>query len=412
MARTKKERLYLRDWLLIALMFLINFEYFFVNVFGFDSIWKPYRIVAFIGALLVLPKLIGQREKYLGLMSPLLLSLACAIGLSLLLVAVEEADYDAVMHSLKLLSVGICLTLCAVAASMRAIRIGMFFLVLGLLVNLGYAWFIESSDFYRETGFFRNPNHLGTALGVACMYVVGIVSNRRQWLIVATLFILLAGIFLTGSRSALFAVLLVVLMGAVRQPGARVALVVLFLVGTLGYLSFGAELLEWLNSYQDGRLAYRFGISEITRAGYRKELAVAGLNLGLETGFIGVGISQFADFHYFYLVDSLGVLEDKYGHAVGIHNFYLILLVEWGLAATIFMVIFGKNLLTRTNRRKDDMGQFANRLIWMFVLVAATADITAYVHFWVAIGIVIAIVNSKPVKSQKSRMPSPHAFTS
>jgi O-antigen ligase len=312
----------------------------------------------------------------------------------------DQAHYGPIGHQLLLLITGIALMLFASTVSMNVMRVGMVVFIIALLINL---IFMEFTMYSRMTGFFRNPNHFGFSLGIAALYLANYstVKNSHRMLKIASLIVIFVGIFLTGSRSALIGLLVVMPLISLYKNGLKslvLGMVILLILGALYSL-----VLQDIDAFN--LIADRYSGSELTRAGNRTQLSMAALNLGSDTGFLGVGVDQFRSMYYFDLVDRLDFLHDKYGIPLGIHNFYLQLLVEWGVLSFILMAIFILFLLKRLGKSNCGLVLFAKSIILYFLLVAFTADITQYVSFWLALGLTIAIIRSETlVKRQNANL--------
>lgn len=376
--RSLTEPLRSRDWLFILFLFSIHFEYLYVRLGVSDTIFKPYRLLAIAAVLAYLPHALNDITRVRHLFAPIAFAMVYAIAIT----AFASREHE-ILNYLLLPATNLIMLFAAMSASStRALKLGLAAFCVGVGINIAYGITAFAADQYRLVGFYRNPNHLGVAIACAVIILVYQLPRWLRFWRIAILAYFVCGIVLSGSRGAILATALSIVMISIADKRRRLMIVGIVVLGSACVWLLMDPIMAGLDSLNNGRLRERYSQQELTRAAGRLEIARSALYVGTETSFIGIGINRYQDYHRSTLRKLR--IRDSYGIALGTHNFYISLLVEWGVPALLaFLVFFFRAFKSRLAVARH----FIFGAVVMVAVFGATTDLVSVVGAWVVLGL-------------------------
>ncbi len=371
-------RTFPRDWCFWFVMFSVNLQDI-LELWGIDTVFKPYRMAALALGVLGIPHLFVQWSVIRRWLLPLMAAYSYALLMTFLWGGVgglvEFLPYAA--------TAGALLVCTCTVSSLRSLATGCYAYIAGFWLSCLLGLTSEAGRFGgRFSGLFHNPNYFGYA---ACICIIFLLNPRLRF--PGILRLLLVGfsfvfVFLSGSRGSAAAALLSGGTQIVKNPRLLGALVFLAAVaGVAGTMTeSGLERFEKTNR----SLLRRYTASEIERGGTgRLAVALAGLETGYERGFVGIGLDQFRKGYFQKHFPRMARLRK--GKGLGLHNAYISLLTEWGLPATILVVVSFWRLF-RDAGRSPWFRVWIQGFLWATFVMGLSGEVMTTPHFWLMFG--------------------------
>lgn len=386
----------LLDLLFWLVMFLVNLQEL-LELRGIDTIYKPYRVVSLGLAVLALPIFLVQWQSVRQILLPLLGAFGYAIAMTGL-----QSGTGGLIGALPFVATALALLMCAsVIQTRRSLYIGCYAYLLGFVLSfaLGYFYETESSS-GRFSGLFHNPNYFGYAASIGVIFLMNPSLKFPYWMRALLVVTILTFVFLSGSRSALAAAVIALLTQIISNPRLFRVLMV-----------FGVAAIITASVWESGISDFtrfnkivlrRYSADEIERGGRgRLALAQAGLDAGIDTWFVGIGIDQFRIrffTKYFFVVDRNGEVRQ-----LGLHNAYITALTEWGLPAFLVLAFLAFRVYHQA-------GQVPEFKVWIrgFLITSLVTGFAGNVlgtpHFWLIFGFMTQLFRLGQQHEQLKRM--------
>jgi len=360
-------------WLLMLLVSVPNV----LEIWGIDTIFKPYRVVSMILAGIMIPQILRETWVTRRFSVPLFTALSYV---SIVTVVFSGAG----MFSMFPLIIG-CLSLffaTYAVTSRKSLLIGLMASLLSFFFSAGYGLFIFSQGQYRLNGLFTNPNSLGYA---GCFALLVIVN--RHFAIPAYARLLgglgtIGVIVLTGSRGSLLALFVAFAAQLWRQPRLFRGLVLGGVLLLLASIFIAPEIDSVMRRNQS--LLNRYSSRMVEEGGSgRLALAKAALEVSVNHGFVGVGLGQFRLQYFTKHFQIFGT--DGQIQRLGVHNTYVSLLCEWGIVGfTCFALIFLR--LVRDSKFMNYGRDWILGYVCTTLFMGISTDLLTDVHYWVMLG--------------------------
>lgn len=357
--------------LFLLYAFLLPFERIlrFVSASAEDSIFKPYRIVAFVIFAVWLGWMAQSGRTYRPDTGDKTFYAIFSYGtvMALFWHAVAENDLDYTWKALQLILIALAVYVVAKDARFSPKEIRGIFVAYALGLFIAFAWsmVLQDSISGRLRGFYKNPNQLGVAGSVCFLFFFAqfVFSERpRITSQIARVGLAVGALALTalsGSRGATFAALggtLVLLFFAfskrqhARSRGPRLFgfAALCIVVALSSFDSFDA-------AFQQTDSSTRFRREEAAQSAEgRWSLWVSGMNVGVDHFGIGAGTSQYFSHHLSSVKELRGYVDqDLEGIVLGTHSDFVDLFASYGVLGLVLYLLYNwkaaKNLLQRTN---------------------------------------------------------------
>ena len=341
--------------LLQLYVFLLPFEMLWLELFGVDTILKPYRLV---GLAIIGLKIVGTFNPRTRVRIDVFDRVFLAIFTWGLLAAVfwyvlsgsgnlSWATSDSI---LIFFAFAVYIVLKSETRQFATVEKLLDSFLLGTLVSIvSYAGFFGSITADRFQAFYDNPNRLAVAV-TACLVLIvarflfGRVRRRGvDYLWHGGLFLFLSFVlFFTGSKGALlgFAFSLMAfaipLMVRSKQTGSlnlgRVVAILPVVVAA------GLVISAAFTEYEDSTAVQRYQIGSgrtSNSAGSRLDIWESAWNVAQDHYFLGVGTAQYRFYHRDYVSRLDNLRSPKIAEAdLGTHSDYLNLLTSFGIVCT------------------------------------------------------------------------------
>ena len=130
-------------------------------------------------------------------------------------------------------------------------------------------------------------------------------------------------------------------------------------------------------------LTDRFQESNLKTGSGRFDIAKAALNLGVDTGFSGVGIGQYRYYHLDYLESN--AYDTVLNYKLSTHNLFLDLLVNFGIISFfifLYILILNKRKIEQI---KDSQSRKITFLLFFVILIVSySQEMFTFPIFWLA----------------------------
>ena len=341
-------------WILFCVyVFMLPFENITKVMWQIESPYRPYRILALLIGLLIVISRKPQGLKFykndLNLVWVYLFGLIPSmIAWSKGMVLAESFWLTSIQYFIVL---WIFLLIKSLPFTIRNIYQCMDLFCFGVVINSIYMLYLFGFvDMGRQSGWMDNPNFAAFACNVAFTYFFyqfyhtpasGI--KKFSWLV--AVFILFAGLLVTGSRSALISfalsmILIILFQFNWKQTMAKTGLVVISLLLLSLIIDF--------NRLADAIPAWNRLVTLSGKEEARSTLWLKGLEAFKDSDFIGLGIEQFKNpKNYSRFVGQTENVSVANQAGLVLHNDYLTVLVEYGILAFVCFVGFYKTLFNK-----------------------------------------------------------------
>lgn len=378
-------------WILFCVyVFMLPFENITKVMWQIESPYRPYRILALlIGLLIVIsrkPKGLKFYKNDLNLVWVYLFGLIPSmIAWSKGMLLAESFWLTSIQYFIVL---WIFLLIKSLPFTIRNVYQCMDLFCFGVVINSIYMLYLFGfKDMGRQSGWMDNPNFAAFACNVAFTYFFyhfyhtsasGI--KKFSWLV--AVFILFAGLLVTGSRSALISFVLSMILIILFQFNWKQTLIKTGLVLIpLLLLSLQIDF----NQLADSIPAWNRLLSLSSKDDARTTLWLKALEAFKNSNFIGLGIEQFKNpKNYSKFVGQTDNVSAANQVGLVVHNDYLTVLVEYGLPALICFVGFYYRVFIRLNKAyKNNKELYVFRICFWNVVVFSFFDSTFQSHsFW------------------------------
>ena len=329
--------------LIPSFFFLTCFEFFFVKIFGFDLIFKPYRIISIIISV----RLIFHKNIYLDKYDLLhFLYISIGLLLSLLQSIFFNTSFAPTLNVLThfIIMYVPCIYIKNTIKDIKTLQNLIFVFLVGVYINALYCifefYFINTEGFVRSSGFYRNSSHASCVLSVLFFYLVLNYNKRgkgiQKFLFkVINILLVLFAIISTGGKTGVLTVLLSPFVFAFYNWKKVAITVPVFLI-----ISF-ILLVQLQNDNTMSSVLSRYTLDEFIRGGGRFDIWKSATNLIADTYFIGVGWGQFINYSLEYAQELFSTSTKVVGNfKLVTHNAFLQSIVEFGLFGFfIFLLI-------------------------------------------------------------------------
>jgi O-antigen ligase len=257
------------------------------------------------------------------------------------------------------------------------------------------------------SGLFENPNSFG--LG-GCSAIIVIlngyvpIKNATRWALVAAITPVL---FLTGSRGTLVAGAGGIASQLWRNPNLFRGMV----IGAIGLATTAYFFDEQLQRMLNSNALFRLTNVDIVERGAFGRMAQmqAGMTVGAEHAFVGIGLGQYRLKHHTRFFYRRGL--DGQVSQLNLHSLYLSLLVEWGLVGFLcFGVIFVRLVHSVKHLRYEK--DFVYGFLGVSLLNGLGNNLLGEIHFWLMLGLCVQFIRfaqvSRP-EAQPRPLPHPNA---
>ncbi|MGB5025308.1 MAG: O-antigen ligase family protein [Saprospiraceae bacterium] len=334
-------------WILFCVyVFMLPFENITKVMWQIESPYRPYRILALLIGLLIVISRKPQGLKFykndLNLVWVYLFGLIPSmIAWSKGMLLAESFWLTSIQYFIVL---WIFLLIKSLPFTIRNIYQCMDLFCFGVVINSIYMLYLFGfEDMGRQSGWMDNPNFAAFACNVAFTYFFyqfyhtpasGI--KKFSWLV--AVFILFAGLLVTGSRSALISfalsmILIILFQFNWKQTMAKTGLVVISLLLLSLIIDF--------NRLADAIPAWNRLVTLSGKEEARSTLWLKGLEAFKDSDFIGLGIEQFKNpKNYSRFVGQTENVSVANQAGLVLHNDYLTVLVEYGILAFVCFVGF------------------------------------------------------------------------
>lgn len=277
------------------------------------------------------------------------------------------------------------------------------------LLNAIYMIYIfVFEDIGRQSGFMDNPNYAAFTLNIAlAFYLYKFVWPVEQNQKIVRLYyifafcLILAGIFVTGSRSALVSLVVTIfLFVMLRFSWKRLFVTLLFLLAVFVWAKqyeIGQKYLEVIPLLN--RLEALSGREES-----RLTLWIQGWQAFEDTYFLGLGIEQFKNpkiYSQYLQTSDNPMLVSQEG--LVLHNDYLAVLFEFGIIPFLLFISFYYHIFYKLKVQLKHQEGTLWFICFINVLIFSFFDTTFQsLPFWFVILILSALAEMKDGKTQSS----------
>jgi O-Antigen ligase len=386
------DKLEMGDYAFICMMAFINIPNI-LEVWGIDTIFKPYRMLALVIACFCVPRFL--RLDWFGrqLAYPVIFAISFTTLMLFLL-----GGLDSWISELPFIGTIVFLFISTFALNSRkAIYFSLYASAVSFLISAYFGILAFNDGQYRLSGLFENPN----TFGYAGCFVIIFAVNRYFPIPKMVRFFLglcaLPAMLLTGSRGTILALLGGYFSQVWRNPKLTFGTAIF-----LGCLMIGATLFKsTISEYASRSVFDRLTDREVVEKGGESRLAMmlSGVQVAAEHGFIGIGFGQYREKHFARMFHDVG--SDGQVNKLEIHNFYATILCEWGVVGVYcFAAVFIR--LVRFSRFLPSVRDWVIGFLGVTLANGLGSSLVSEVHFWVMLGISIQLVRLGRLEMQRS----------
>ena len=414
----------LLKYLSYLFIFLAGFEFVLDHLFGIVTLFKPYRLVGLtliaLGFFYKMKKkegIIPYREDYLLIFNQIigLVILGSVLGLG---GSLKFTSFLGLANGWIILLTYLYFSRQKINS--KELEIYLIIFLSALVIN---ALYINFQAYYlglfaRYSGFFKNPNFCAFALNVSSYIILykifqkGFSLKSIFWLVL--LFNQVLGLLATGSRSGIGSLIIFSTIYIIIFTSFKTKLqlgIITILISPFFLQSSFFSTMDSTNNVGINRFNKLLDVEE-TSKDPRLYIWRAGIEAGKEVFFMGIGPFQFKENFARHLrkipnvpySESASLRNDK---GLGLHNYYLTVLIEYGFIPFLFFITFISVKMIRNVKRlwKYKDGLSALRLIIFFnmILLMFTSNAQLSPFFWTLMALCnINLV--RPVAIQKKRI--------
>lgn len=377
----ERPRFTMPDYLYFVMMGMANVP-LILELWGIDTIFKPYRVCALVLALLAIPIVLNEGAITRRFTVPFLL----AVGYMFAVTAI----FGGASMLAQVPFIVTCFALffaTYVVTSRRALTMGLVCYLISFLVSSYFGLLAFNRGEYRFTGLFDNPNSFGFGGCFAVLILLNRYTPLSRNLSYFFGLVLTPIFILTGSRGTVLALVGCFASQLWRNPK------MLWLTGAIVIASFviGDLYSKEIGNFVGRRSVFTRYNQQIVSRGASGRIAQikAGMQVAGEHGFIGIGLGQYRLKHharFFRERDSRGRIRK-----LEIHNIYVSLLCEWGLFGFLCFAVLVYRLIEFT-RHLDAERDFVFGFIGICALNGLGNNLLGEIPFWIMLGICIQLV--------------------
>jgi uncharacterized protein YhhL (DUF1145 family) len=379
------------DFVFWAMMLFANIPQI-LTLWGIDTVFKPYRMLALVASLLAFKTILAQDRVSRLFTRPMLAALVYVFVVTVIFAGAEFVDQVPFLVA--------CLTLFFASfavTSRQSLFIGMLAFVLSFLVSSYFGVIAFNSGKYRLSGLFENPN----AFGYGGCLALAVLLNRFyplptiiKWLVSIALMPVLV---LTGSRGTILAGTGLVASQTWRNKNTFFFLCLAALAAWTVIEIFPSEIDDLMGRSVMTRLTD----ADVVRRGSEGRLAQisAGMQVAAEHGFMGCGLGQYRLQHHTRFFQHRGL--DGQISRLEIHNVYVSLLCEWGIVGFYCFFLIIRRLLVLSKGRGLER-DFIYGFLGASFLNGLGNNLLGEVPFWIMLGVCVQLCRFSYLGNDKS----------
>jgi O-antigen ligase len=381
------------DYLFWSMMLTINAPNL-LQVWGIDTIFKPYRMISLLLLLLAIPQIMRQTHKTLQFSLPLFFAIGYATFVTGLFAGSSAFD------QFPLLITGLALFFSPfVLSSRRSLIIGLYAFLISFAISAAFGFIALRTGRYRMSGLFENPNSFGLGACFAIIIILNGYLRIPNWIRIPAVVATFPVLFLTGSRGTLIGAAGGLFAQLWRNPALFRSLMVCSVLAASAAFFFD----EKLQGFLENQALYRITKLDIVERGAEGRLAQmrAGMIVGAEHGFIGIGLGQYREKHHTRFFFRRGL--DGEISKLNLHSLYMTLLVEWGLVGFVAFGVILVRLVKMSKGLKYEK-DFIFSFLGISLLNGLGNNLLGEIHFWLMLSICVQFIRfSDPVAALQSR---------
>lgn len=397
--------------LLLATVLLIAFEQVILALTGSDTIYKPYRVALIVLAALSLflrPKISWRARRILVLIFFVYFaSILVALFRSILVQINLESTYnDALLFGISFMLFTLSVML---LDSVKDVERYIFVIIISALLSTVLSLTeLTESNFFRFAGFFRNPNHYAYMMGLTVISAVYLLFDKKNniWLLgllAACVSISLFFIYMSGSRGVMVAIAAVSILTLLQKYSRSQRTVTTKFIAVMAVIS-GIVLTSYVidNSmvlFSD-RFRYRYEMEHIITGSGRIDLWRAGLLAAWDSAFMGLGLGQYIENHYYYINQLSGsVYSTVLNYELGLHSEFINLFVEGGVILLgiycymLWVIWRGVNRCGRIFRDYQGLSRLVQSLIVFDIVVSLFQNMYIVPMHWIVLALGVSLIN-------------------
>ncbi len=329
-------------------------------------------------------------------------------------------DHNNIYYLLKILTGFLILLSLSGIMEYVGIKTGYNFLIRPIFSLLGttqiYSDAHGGAGLLRISGLIGSPENFGFFLAFMFPCLIGLrfYSPRYRWIIDVAIFLCIITIILSGTRSALLAVIMYLVLSFIFKFKHHL-IVKLMMVGFTGFI-----LLSPLSKTMSDRLQL-LSIDNSYQLVMRKQFHKVAYDLSMREKWFGTGWGSFNDNYLKHLTEFPVLYESRHNARSGlnkIYNIYLQFLHDLGIFGLIIFLLFWINCIVvsfKVSRYSDNIvfqyigfGFFTTLVTWtalgymgspnFFLIIGWNTILPAF--FWMYCGIVFGIYHYDIIPSQ------------
>jgi O-Antigen ligase len=380
--RLEVAKLTIADYLFFCMMAFVSIPNI-LEVWGIETIFKPYRVLAMIIGCFSISQLIRMDSLGRKLAYPILFAIFYTTCMLFLF-----GEWSSFVGEIPAIGTMVLLLVSPLSLSSRkAVLYCLYASVISYLISSYYGMLAFNQGEYRLRGLFENPNSFGYAGCFVLLFSVNRFFPIPKMFRFILVFLTLPVMILTGSRGAILAAMGGFFSQVLRNP--KLAISTAFVIACFFVAStfFESAVSKYTSRSVFDRLTKR---DMIERGGEgRVALTMAGFRVAAEHGFIGIGFGQYRERHHTRFFQHLGL--DGRLNKLGLHSFYATIICEWGLVGVCcFGIVFIR--LVRFSRGLHCERDWVLGFLGISLASGLGNHLISEVHFWVMLGICIQMV--------------------
>jgi len=402
---------------LLLFAFFLPFEEIWKELWGVDTMLKPYRIFAFLAICLGINKLIKARwDKYDKYFAVILIVGAL---LAFFWLMYDRGNIQWVTQELLLLSFSFIMYLLIKRLDLteKEINMALFLFVIACCMNAFYCLYqvIALGIVFRPHGLSRTPSQFALFNGIALLFLISrfVYADRSySWLegllFVLSSLLLLFTILLSGTRSVMLGIIIaliaIFIILSKRSKRARVFMLMMWVAG----IALITSIIIQFSAMQDTWQVLLDRLEPTTVASGAGRLDIWGLSWFImkDFYFIGAGTAGFLIACIPYL-PRLGyfnpaelLVEDK---GLVLHNLYLNILVDYGPLCfvlfiwTVYMILSSLIRLSKHNKYFSPLLPAVMSLFLLIIVQGFFDDSLNGVTFWIVLSLATYLASNEQV---------------